>query len=210
METVISAFSAEHVARITGLTSRQLGYWDKSGFFRPSYQQFEAGAKPLRVYSFHDVVGLRVLSVLLKEHNISVQHLRKIAKEIAHYTDTPWSSLRLAVCKGEVAILDPTTGKGRGIFSRQYILVPVIDQIRHVKRAAAEMSKRPHEQVGTIEKHRGVAHNARVFAGTRVPVRAVERFLDAGYSVDAILKEYPTLQRADIELVQHERSKQAA
>jgi len=209
-ETVISAFSAEHVARITGLTPRQLAYWDSVGLFKPSLSRVSKGEKSLRVYSFHDVVGLRVISVLRKEHNISTQKLRKIGHELSTYTETPWSSLKLMVCKGEVSFIDPATGRGRGVFSGQYILVPIIDQIQHVRRAAIDLSRRSVEQIGLVERHRNIVHNAHVFAGTRVTVRAVERFLAAGYSPAAILNEYPSLQKEDIEAIQREKSKQAA
>jgi uncharacterized protein (DUF433 family) len=43
-----------------------------------------------------------------------------------------------------------------------------------------------------------VAHNAPVLAGTRIPVRAIKRFNEAGYSVAQILSEYPTLTESDV------------
>lgn len=202
---VISAFSAEHVAQITGLTANQLRYWDRTGFFRPTYAHTGEGIKPIKIYSFKDVVGLRIIAVLLKEHKLSVQYLKTVAKELLLRSDAPWSSLALAVCKGEVVIIDRESGHGQGIFSGQGILVPIIDQIRHVRRAAADLSRRNSGQIGSLERHRNVAHNARVFAGTRVPVRAVEQFLDVGYTVDSILNEYPVLDRKDIEAVIRER-----
>ena len=210
VDAVISAFSAEHVARITGLTPRQITYWDGTGFFKPSLAQTGGDTKPIRVYSFQDVVGLRVISVLLRQHKISIQRLRKVAEQLSAYTKTPWSSLKLMVCKGEVSFVDPATGDGRGVFSGQYVLVPIIDQIQHVRRVAADLSRRRDDQIGSVERHRNVVHNAHVFAGTRVPVRAVERFLSAGYSSSEILKEYPSLRREDIETVQQDKTKQAA
>jgi uncharacterized protein (DUF433 family) len=38
-----------------------------------------------------------------------------------------------------------------------------------------------------------------VFAGTRIPVATVKRYLDAGYDAEAIFREYPSLTSADIE-----------
>ena len=88
-KSVISTFSAEQVARITGLTLRQLAYWDNVGFFKPSLTQIEEGAKPFRVYSFNDIVGLRVISVLRQDHKISIEQLRKVARRIVHlYQDS--------------------------------------------------------------------------------------------------------------------------
>ncbi len=210
VETVISAFSADYVGKLTGLTSHQLAYWDKVNLFKPSVVFGSDGTRPIKVYSFNDVVGLRVISVLRQDHKISVQELRKVAKKLETYSSTPWNSLKLMVCKGEVSFIDPKTGRGRGVFTGQGVLVPIIDQINYVHREVASLNKRSCEQVGNTTRSRNIAHNLHVFAGTRIPVRAVERFLHAGYSVDFILEEYPSLQREDVEAVQRERSKLAA
>ena len=44
------------------------------------------------------------------------------------------------------------------------------------------------------QKHR----KAPVFPGTRIPIRAVKRYLAAGYEAAAILTEYPELTEKDI------------
>jgi hypothetical protein len=36
-EHVLSAFSSDHVVRLTRLSQSQLRYWDRTGFFRPRY-----------------------------------------------------------------------------------------------------------------------------------------------------------------------------
>ena len=41
--------------------------------------------------------------------------------------------------------------------------------------------------------------NDPVIAGTRIRVRAIERFIGAGFTVDQILDEYPDLKRSDVE-----------
>jgi uncharacterized protein (DUF433 family) len=105
------------------------------------------------------------------------------------------------VCKGEVSFIDPNSGNARGALSGQGVLVPIIDQIDHVKREAINLSHRRPDQIGKIERHRNIAHNAMVFSGTRIPVRAVERFLAAGYGISDILREYPSLQTDDVEVV---------
>jgi uncharacterized protein (DUF433 family) len=43
-------------------------------------------------------------------------------------------------------------------------------------------------------------HNAPVLAGTRVPTAAVWNLHRAGYAVGAILREYPRLKPADVEV----------
>nr|WP_255630876.1 DUF433 domain-containing protein [Novosphingobium sp. FKTRR1] len=55
------------------------------------------------------------------------------------------------------------------------------------------------EKAGRFERHRFVAQNERVFAGTRIPVTTVIEFLAAGFDHKKILAEFPTLVASDIE-----------
>ena len=61
------------------------------------------------------------------------------------------------------------------------------------------MSERNQDEIGKIAKHRFVASNLPVVAGTRVPVTAIQSFAKAGYSAEKILFEYPSLTIGDIE-----------
>ena len=50
-----------------------------------------------------------------------------------------------------------------------------------------------------MTRRRGVQRSKPVFAGTRIPVAAVQRYLDAGYDTAAIIREYPSLTPEDVE-----------
>jgi uncharacterized protein (DUF433 family) len=195
-DTVISAFDADHIVRITGLTHRQVSYWDGTGFFKPQYTE-----ALIRVYSFRDAVSLRTIYILKTKHHVSVQRLRAIAKRLAEYSDAPFAELKLRVINKQVHVDEPDTGRTRDVMSGQYVLLPIIDVVQDVRKSVAKLGERDSSQVGKIEQKKNISHNARVFAGTRVPVRAVRHFLEDGFSVDQILKEYPSLTRADIEVV---------
>jgi DNA-binding transcriptional MerR regulator len=54
-----ASFSTAQVSRLTGLSVRQLDYWDRQGFVRPSVAQAR-GYGSARRYSFQDLVRLRV------------------------------------------------------------------------------------------------------------------------------------------------------
>ena len=72
-----ASFSTAEVARITGLTARQLDWWDRKGFLSPSI----AGAKGYgskRRYSFTDVVRLR-LAARLRAAGLGLPQLRRVA-----------------------------------------------------------------------------------------------------------------------------------
>ena len=49
-----------------------------------------------------------------------------------------------------------------------------------------------------VSKSRNVNHNVPVLAGTRIPVRAIQRFAEDGYTVEQILVEYPSLTAKDV------------
>jgi uncharacterized protein (DUF433 family) len=211
IENVVRAFSTEHVVHLTGLTKAQLTYWDKTGFFEPQYAGDDRRVHYSRVYSFKDVVGLRTLSILRGKHGVSLPHLRDVARELSTYSKTPWADIQLKVWNRKVQFDEPETGKTRGVIDGQYVLLPLISVIEDVRREAEKLRQREPSQIGKLEKHRDVAHNALVIAGTRIPVSTVLAFVEDGYSVADIIREYPTLTEADIEAaIQHRKAGLAA
>jgi uncharacterized protein (DUF433 family) len=203
---VISAFSADQVTKLTGLTMRQLAYWDKLGFFQPQYAADDRRSPYSRIYSFKDVVGLRTLSVLKSTYKCSLPHLQEVARKLVAYSKTPWADLTLYVWKRKVQFSEPETGKTRGVLDGQYTLLPIRSVIEDVRRDAEALRRRQPAQVGKIERHRYVSHHADVIAGTRIKVATIRRFIEAGYSTADILKEYPSLTEADIKAVKRRRT----
>ncbi len=70
------AFTAEQACRLTNCTHHQLRYWDTVGLLKPSIQ--ESGGRPgvRRLYSFRDLVALRVVRSLL-DNGMSLQRVRR-------------------------------------------------------------------------------------------------------------------------------------
>lgn len=70
------AFTAEQSCRLTNCTHHQLRYWDRVGLVKPSIQ--ESGGRPgvRRLYSFRDLVALRVVRSLL-DNGMSLQRVRR-------------------------------------------------------------------------------------------------------------------------------------
>jgi uncharacterized protein (DUF433 family) len=202
---IVAAFSADQVTKLTGLSMRQLSYWDETGFFKPQYASEDRRAPYSRIYSFTDIVGLRTISILKNVYNVSMRHLKETAEKLSGYTMRPWSDVKLAVWNREVIWIDPETGKPAGVVTGQHILFELIDVIDDMKQKSASLRARPVEEFGKIVRKRNVAHNRSVFAGTRIPVAAVIKFAEAGYSVEAILAEYPTLAKQDVEAALREK-----
>lgn len=72
----MEGFTSHQASRLTGCTRRQLRYWDEIGLIRPSVQQ--TGGRPgvPRLYSFRDLIALRVVRSLL-DGGMSLQRVRR-------------------------------------------------------------------------------------------------------------------------------------
>jgi DNA-binding transcriptional MerR regulator len=192
------AFSAEQVRRLTGLSDHQLRYWDRTNFFRPQYAD---GSRAFgRIYSFRDVVGLRVIATLRKRKRFSLQELRKVRDKLAKLHDTPWASLRIYEFGKKVYFGDPESGRPTPLepddqYAFELALVEVVDEMRN---AAARLRERAPEQIGQIAQNRFVLQNRPFVAGTRVPTEAIRSLDAAGYDTAAIIREYPRLTNDDV------------
>jgi len=194
------AFTAEHVSRLTGLSERRLRYWDKQGLFAPMYAEPNRRRPYSRVYSFRDVVGLRTLALLRDRHGVSLQRLRELGGWLVRHYDTPWSSLRFYVDGKNVFFVDPDSGVLLTTRPLGQAAIPFLmeEVARQTEEDANRLRERRPDQLGKIEQHRYVLHNAPVLAGTRIPTKAVWDFHRAGYDAAAIIAEYPRLTEADV------------
>lgn len=199
MSNVIAAFSAEQVKQLTDLSVNQLREWDNDGFFVPALAYEKRNSPFSRIYTFDDVVGLRTLSILRKEYDVSRQHLRRAAVKLKEHSGKPWSSLTLYVLKREVHFLNPKTKTVEGAVSGQ-IAVPIpISSVADDMRAKAEaLRRRDPSTVGKVAQHRHIMRGEPVIAGTRIPVSSIRSFAEAGYSPEQILRQYPSLELADV------------
>ncbi len=72
----MDAFTAQQACQLTGCTSHQLRYWDRVDLLRPSMQSTGGRPGKRRLYSFRDLVALRVVKSLL-DNGMSVQRVRR-------------------------------------------------------------------------------------------------------------------------------------
>jgi DNA-binding transcriptional MerR regulator len=63
------------VCRVVGITYRQLDYWATTGLVEPSVRD-AVGSGSQRLYSFEDIVTLKVVKRLL-DAGVSLQRIRK-------------------------------------------------------------------------------------------------------------------------------------
>ncbi len=199
LSNVVAAFTEEQVERLTGVTRRQLQLWDRTEFFVPSLAAANRRLPYSRLYTFKDVVSLRVLNELRNTANVSLPHLRKVKEKLSHLGNDIWAKTTLYVLNRKVIFHNPDDGALEEVVSRQSVLsIPLRIVTGRVEADVAMLRQRDPASVGKIEQHRSIAHNQPVVAGTRITVASVKAFAAAGYSVDAIRKEYPALAEADI------------
>jgi len=72
----MEGFTAHQATKFTGCSARQLRYWDQIGLVNPSIQG--TGGRPgvPRLYSFRDLVALKVVKSLL-DNGMSLQRVRR-------------------------------------------------------------------------------------------------------------------------------------
>ena len=72
----MEGFTAQQACRLTDCTAHQLRYWDRVGLLQPSIQGTGGRPGKRRLYSFRDLVALRVVKSLL-DNGMSVQRVRR-------------------------------------------------------------------------------------------------------------------------------------
>ena len=88
-------FNSKAVSKITGLSFRQIDYWDRTHFIKPSVSE-ASGYGSVRLYSFNDLIQMKVAKTLM-DKGISLQKIRKaityLKKNITEI-EKPLSELR--------------------------------------------------------------------------------------------------------------------
>ena len=108
------------VVRVVGITYRQLDYWARTGLVRPSIRDAQ-GSGSQRLYSFQDLVALKVIKSLL-DTGISLQRVRKAVeylhdmKRPAHGVTLMSDGSRIYEADSPEAVVD-LLSRGQGVFA---------------------------------------------------------------------------------------------
>ena len=195
---IIAAFTREQASRLTGVSQRQLRLWDARGFFAPSLKL--EGSALASLYSFRDLLCLKVIHAIRNEAKIPFAELLKTKQRLAHLGDDLWARTTLYILGKRVVFDDPETGGRQEASSGQGVLqIPLRVVTGTMEDAVRAMRERKSDLIGTIDRKRSVAQNQPVIAGTRIPVRSLQAFAKAGYSVAQINAQYPGITARDIE-----------
>jgi DNA-binding transcriptional MerR regulator len=132
-------FSAPEVCKIVGITYRQLDYWARTDLVTPSVRD-ASGSGTQRLYSFQDLVTLRVIKSLL-DTGVSLQRVRRAVEHLQDM-DRPVAGVTLMSdgrgvyeAHSPEAVVD-LLRKGQGVFAI------AVDRVWNDVETALEKSKR--------------------------------------------------------------------
>jgi DNA-binding transcriptional MerR regulator len=89
---------------IVGITYRQLDYWARTDLVRPSIVD-AAGSGSRRLYSYQDLLELRVIKSLL-DAGIKLESVRKAFSYMREHMDTDIAAAHLVISGSDVMVCD--------------------------------------------------------------------------------------------------------
>jgi DNA-binding transcriptional MerR regulator len=135
-----TGFGANAVLELTGVSYRQLDYWARTGLVGSSIRQ-AAGRGSRRVYSFPDLVALRVVRQL-REAGVSIQTIRRAVRWLRNHADQPLATLALtAQGKKVFALTDDPAKLIEATAEGQVVLAISVEKVaRHLERGVTQIS----------------------------------------------------------------------
>jgi DNA-binding transcriptional MerR regulator len=193
----VLAIPDKRAAKLARITIRQLRYWERKGLIVPSIRQEISPRNIVRLYTYQDLLGLLVAAEL--RNRVSLQHIRRL---VAYLRDRgfaePLRELRFATHGNDIYVQYPDGSWSGDPLPEQVIFHQVIT-LDALRARIPEATRRDEKAKGKVVRRRGVLGSKPIFAGTRILVATVERYLQAGYDTKEIIEEYPSLTPADIE-----------
>jgi uncharacterized protein (DUF433 family) len=202
MNPIISAFTIDQAAKLTGLSEAQLRRWDRSGIYSPQHALENRRRPHSRIYSFKDLIGLRTLAQL-RQSGVSVQRLRTLQEffrdlppadlwtGLSLYYDRPSGRFYFRHAGGFVA----TEPIGQMVMNVFVELEPIL---RDVSQRVQKLSERTPDEIGQISSDRYIHGGAPIIAGTRIPVVSVMGYVRDGTSPEEIVQLLPRLHLEDV------------
>jgi uncharacterized protein (DUF433 family) len=211
---LIEAFTQELVSRITGLTRRQLEYWDQIGVLSPSVAGRSDRGDPA-LYSFADVIRLAVAAEM-RRRDMLPGEIREMAKALeAEGVADPLLTIQFVgdPKSGRAFLLHPRTrepeaAKHRGQQASVYDLDLKDLRTGLIAKIEALTRRKP----GKVVRLRSVQGSHPVLEGTRVPTAKIATLAAGGWDEDRIMQAFPRLTRTDVNaaLIWERRHSEAA
>jgi uncharacterized protein (DUF433 family) len=209
--TMAEAFSQDLVTQITGLSKRQLEYWDETDVIKPSIAEHTGWGRP-RLYSFRDLIKLKVAAAMRDAGKLPSNMRETMQALEARGFDDPFVSITFVLTTdgNRVAYIDPVTGElldahhGNEIDQTvESFGLPLRDLRTGLEETIQQILARRH---GEITRLRNVQGHQSIVEGTRVPTAKIAAVADAGWSRERILSAFPHLTADDVDAaLKHER-----
>ncbi len=110
-------FSGKKAAEIVGITYRQIDYWARTDLIRPSSCD-AAGSGSRRIYSYRDLLELRVIKTLL-DAGIKLESVRNVFKYLRNHVESEIAAAHIVIsgrsvvlCQGDQLVDVLRNGQG--------------------------------------------------------------------------------------------------
>jgi uncharacterized protein (DUF433 family) len=195
----LSLFTPDEAAQLIGASRRQLSDWARRGVLSPSIPNDTGWGRTKAYYSFYDVCRLQVLQTLRRVLGARLAPLAPVLQRLGSLPPHAWTTTTLCGCEtGKVLMSTGSEGAPTDTAHDCRLQISLQEIEQRVAAAVLKSRERDPSLIGQIEtKRRGKRRP--MIAGTRIPVWVIQSFADEGYSVDAILEQYPTLTASDVQ-----------
>lgn len=95
-------FSGTRAAKVVGISYRQLDYWARTDLIRPSLTD-AAGSGSRRLYSYKDLLELRVIKTLL-DAGIKLESVREVFQYLRQHVQGDIASAHLVISGNSVVL----------------------------------------------------------------------------------------------------------
>lgn len=151
-DTSKDGFRGPQVCKIVGITYRQLDHWARTDLVTPSVHA-ATGSGTQRLYSYGDVVELRVIKGLL-DSGLSLQKARKAVEYLRETVGTDIGSAHLVITGETVALktdaeLTDLLRNGQGVFG--FAILPMSGVIDDLDAKIAEFAPQDQRQTSVSE-----------------------------------------------------------
>jgi DNA-binding transcriptional MerR regulator len=141
-------YRGPQACKIVGITYRQLDYWTRTGLMIPTLQQ-AAGSGTQRLYSFNDLLQLKVIKSLT-DAGASLQKVRQAITYVRDNLSDDWSKLTIVTdgagvyaCTSDAEVVD-LLRSGQGVLGAVVAVDKVREQLagdlRELRRAEAPVT----------------------------------------------------------------------
>lgn len=126
-------YGGPQATKIVGITYRQLDYWTRTGLVLPSIRSAE-GSGTQRVYSFNDLLQLKVIKELI-DAGASLQKVRQSIDYVRDNIEGDWTKVTIATdgdrvyaCTSDAEVLD-LLRSGQGVLGSLVSVEKVKEQL---------------------------------------------------------------------------------